>query len=570
MPAKQSLCYKRNKRSGSKYAPGPGAALRAAAKGTNIKFARSRRTTEASLGAKEIKPVREKALKLAWVAGFVIVTSTLTTLRSGRVVEGASCARVPYLPSCPTGAGPGDNLRGAAAPVLLPAKAQADPRLTHAYRFERGEWIYLHLEGPPEAIGYQHGYLLAPEIADAFEGVKLIDTHQTEKPWEFFRSAARDMLWPHIDGEYQAELKGIAAGLEAQGVRMDLWDVVALNAFEELPDYYAPWYNAQHKSAGAPRITPQGNCSAFVATGSWTKDHGIVIAHNNWTNFIDGERWRIIFDIAPQHGYHIIMDGFPGVITSDDDFGINSGGLMVTETTITQFHGWDPNGRPEFVRSRQALQYADSIDSYVKTMLDGNNGGYANDWLLGDRKTGEIAQFELGLKNHRVWRSKDGYYVGSNFSSDPKLTEEETTFDPDNPETSPNARHIRWDELMNRNKGRIDIPLAQAFEADHYDSYEKREDADARTICGHTETSATGISLWDWPPHFPGGAVQGKATDSAMAAAMSLVARRGHPCGTDFLAEPFLKAHPEFAWMAPDLRDMKAGPWTEFRSGEKP
>jgi hypothetical protein len=64
--------------------------------------------------------------------------------------------------------------------------------------------------------------------------------------------------------------------------------------------------------------------------------------------------------------------------------------------------------------------------------------------------------------------------------------------------------------------------------------------------------------------------VQGKVTDSSMAAAMSLIARRGHPCGTDFLAQPFLKAHPEFAWMAPSLRDMKAGPWSEFRSGEKP
>ncbi len=23
-----------------------------------------------------------------------------------------------------------------------------------------------------------------------------------------------------------------------------------------------------------------------------------------------------------------------------------------------------------------------------------NNGGYANDWLIGDRKTGEVARFE--------------------------------------------------------------------------------------------------------------------------------------------------------------------------------
>ena len=94
------------------------------------------------------------------------------------------------------------------------------------------------------------------------------------------------------------------------------------------------------------------------------------------------------------------MDGLPGVIASDDDFGVNSAGIMVTETTITQFEGWDPAGKPEFVRARKALQYSRSIDDFVRIMLDGNNGGYANDWLIGDNKTGEIALLELGLKNH--------------------------------------------------------------------------------------------------------------------------------------------------------------------------
>ena len=44
----------------------------------------------------------------------------------------------------------------------------ADPRLKPAYRFEKGGWVYVHLEGTPGQIGFQHGYLLAPEIADAF------------------------------------------------------------------------------------------------------------------------------------------------------------------------------------------------------------------------------------------------------------------------------------------------------------------------------------------------------------------------------------------------------------------
>jgi hypothetical protein len=453
------------------------------------------------------------------------------------------------------------------APASAPSSA--DPRLKGAYRFGHNEWVYVHLEGPPAAIGFQHGFLLAPEIADAFEAVRLQDTHTTKRDWEFFRQAAREMLWPKIDKEYREELGGIAEGLKARGVKMDIDDVVALNAFQELPYYYLPWYNAQHQVASAPHLASPGNCSAFVATGSYTSDHKIVIAHNNWTSYLDGERWRIIFDIVPTHGYHIFMDGFPGVITSDDDFGVNSDGLMVTETTITQFSGWDPNGKPEFVRSRQALQYGSSIDDYVRIMLDGNNGGYANDWLLGDNKTGEVAQFELGLKAHRLWRTQDGYFVGSNFARDPEVIKQETSFDPNDLETSPNARRVRWEELMKQYKGQIGLKLAMRFLSDHYDSYQKKEEAGERTLCGHAETSPRGVNLWAWPPYYPGGAVQGKAMDSHMASGLGFTARRGHPCGADFLAAPFLKAHPEFSWQAGVLKDMKAGPWTFLKAGQR-
>jgi len=448
--------------------------------------------------------------------------------------------------------------------------AANDPRLKPASRFEEGGWIYVHLEGGPGAMGYQHGYLLGQEIEDGFAAVSAGMTHSTKRDWEFFRKAAKEMLWPNIDSEYQQELEGIVEGLRARtGSKLDVYDIVAFNAFEELPDYYVPWLDKQQKTPNAPNLKSPGNCSAFVATGSWTKDGQIVMAHNNWTSYKNGERWRIVFDIAPKNGYRMLMDGFPGVIASDDDFGINSDGLMVTETTITQFEGWDPNGKAEFVRARKALQYAGSIDEYTEIMLDGNNGGYANDWLLGDRKTGEIAQLELGLKAHKLWRTKDGVLSGSNWARDPKVLKEDTPrFDPNNKESSPNARRARWEELLKENKGRIDVALAEKMLGDHTDTAEKKEEANERTLCGHVDGSPRGIKEWDWEPYYPGGAVQGKATDATMAKEMRIAARMGHPCGGDFQAKPFLAAHPEYAWQEPYLRDMKAGPWTEFRSGQ--
>jgi hypothetical protein len=263
------------------------------------------------------------------------------------------------------------------------------------------------------------------------------------------------------------------------------------------------------------------------------------------------------------------MDGFPGVIASDDDFGINDDGMMVTETTITQFEGWDPIGKAEFVRARKALQYAGSIDEYTKIMLEGNNGGYANDWLLGDSKTGEIAQLELGLKAYKLWRTKDGALAGSNWARDPKVIREDTPqFEPNNLETSPNARRVRWEELLKHNKGKIDVTLAEKMLGDHIDSYHQRPETNERTLCGHVDSSPRGVDVWGWAPYFPGGAVQAKATDSSMTKEMRFEARAGHPCGEDFLVKSFLAAHPEYEWQAAYLHDMKAGPWTEFHSGE--
>jgi hypothetical protein len=448
-------------------------------------------------------------------------------------------------------------------------KNGTDSRLRKAYRFQQDGWTFVHLEGSPAEIGFQHGYLLAPEIQDAFQAIQLSMTHSTKRDWDFFRKAAREMLWPHIDAEYQQELQGISDGLKAHGVALDVDDITALNSFEEVPDYYVPWLNKKQKAENAPNLAPPGNCSAFIATGSMTKDHRIVIAHNNWTSYLAGERWVVMFDIKPSHGNRILMDGFPGVITSDDDFGINSAGIMIAETTITQFEGWDPNGKPEFVRSRKALQYATSIDDYVQVIKEGNNGGYANDWLIGDRKTGEIAYLELGLKNTPLWRTKDGYFVSSNFARDPKVLAEETTFDANDKSSSPNARHTRWERLMTQSKGEIDVNMAETFLSDHFDAYEKKEQANERTLCGHVDTVAKGIPEWGWDAYYPGGAVQGKATDSTMAAKMSMRARAGHPCGQDFNAKDFLDHHPEYQWEKDVLRDMKAGSWTTLSSGQK-
>ena len=446
---------------------------------------------------------------------------------------------------------------------LLAKDAASDPRLKNSFRQpERNGWTFVHLEGTPAEIGFQNGYLLAAEIEDMIKVTALEQAHENKKDWQFLREASRTMMWPHIEQEYREELQGIADGANAKGVKIDIWDVIALNGAMEW-EYYIKQYNKEHGIQSAASLVAPEHCSAFVATGSYTKDGKVVIAHNNWTSYLDGARWTIIFDIVPAKGYRILMDGLPGLIHSGDDFVVNSAGIVITETTIGHFSGYDPNGIPEFVRARKAAQYSNSIDDFARIMKEGNNGGYANNWLLADVKTNEIASLELGLKNVALERKKDGYIVGSNFPVDKKLIREETDFDTADMSGSANARHVRWEQLMAENKGKIDVAAAQRFLADHYDTFTKKEEADERTLDGHIDLSARGSQPW-MPPYGNAGAVQNKAADATMVAHMSFTAAAGHACGRNFKAVEHLQEHPEFGWEQGLLRDMDAYPWTAF------
>jgi hypothetical protein len=451
------------------------------------------------------------------------------------------------------------------SPSSKKATLTPDQIMANATRTEKNGWIVIHTEGAPEVVGYQQGFLLAAEILDLRGAMIMLNEKTTGRTWDFFRNESDRMFWKNIPEEYQKEIDGIVAGVNAkQGAgKIDRKDVVAMNSILEMSWYYVPWLNSIG-NPNPPDPTPPGHCSAIAATGSWTKDGKIVMAHNNWVEYVIGQRWNIILDIVPEKGNRIVMDALPGFIHSGDDFYINSAGLIVTETTITQFKGFDTTGVAEFVRARKSIQYASSIDEWVTIMKEKNNGGYANDWLIGDNKTGEIARLELGLKNQFLERTKDGYFVGANFPVNEKLIKEETTYDASIPGTSPNARKLRWDAILKENKGKIDVAAAMKFMGDHYDTWRKKDEASGLSLCGHIDRDEVGAPDMGWPSFTPAGAVQGKATDGTLAAEMNLWAIIGHPCGQPFIAKVFLEAHPEFNYQQDYLRDMPGQVWTLF------
>jgi Phospholipase B len=448
--------------------------------------------------------------------------------------------------------------------VLFSCKPKTHDPLAGSSREDKNGWIYVHLNGSPHDVGYQHGYLVSKEIDTLLKVFQFYLPRTTKKDWAWYKAAAGRFMWNKIDTEYQQELKGMAEGLQAKGLKYDSLDLVVLNGNIELSSYYLPMLENQAKPGSGDNKAP-GNCSAFIANGKYTKDGKIVIAHNNWTDYIEGERWNVIADIKPAKGNKILMDCAPGFIHSGDDFLITSSGILITETTITGFRGFDTTKTPEFVRARKAAQYANSIDDVIKIMTTDNNGGYANDWLIGDTKTNEVAKLELGLKDYKVWRSKDTAMIGSNFPSDPKLIKEETNFDVNNKTSSPNGRKLRMAQLVVVDyKGKLDATTGKTIEGDTFDALTNKNSLDRCVIDGHIDMDPRGSPEWNEGPYWPMGAVQGKVTTTDLANKMQFWAHMGHPSGDDFLAAPYFAKHPEYKWMSPYLRDMKAYPWTLF------
>jgi hypothetical protein len=207
------------------------------------------------------------------------------------------------------------------------------------------------------------------------------------------------------------------------------------------------------------------------------------------------------------------------------------------------------------------------MDDYVKILLDGNSGDYANSWLFGDTNTNEILRLELGLQFHNVERTKNGYFIGFNATYDPQIRNLECVnsgfYDV---RRHQGARHVRLSELMDEHKGKLNIDIAKKIIADHYDVYLHKENKCSRTVCSHYDLdpreymSTAGRPL----PFAAHGAVDGFVCDSKMAKNMTICGRFGNSCGTPFIKDDYIKEHRQYEIFGPYLKDRPSQEWTEL------
>lgn len=266
--------------------------------------------------------------------------------------------------------------------------------------YKMNGWKYISIKGTPKERGYAYGYLCAEDFKKIQKMLKFVMYESYGQTWDYFIKEVNDDIKDKTQTdfrEFYEEMEGIAEGCTAGGTKTTLEEIIAWNFYLSIPYWYSSKSGGHAtKEGGAP-----DRCSAFIAVGDYTEDGKIVVAHNSFTDFVDGQYSNIVLDLKPSKGNRFIMQTSPCWIWSGTDFFITSKGIIGTETTIGGFNAYE-NNTPIGYRIRKATQYGNSLDDYVEILLNGNSGDYANSWLFGDIHKNEILRLELGLKYHNV------------------------------------------------------------------------------------------------------------------------------------------------------------------------
>src|SRR5438874_9293924 len=241
------------------------------------------------------------------------------------------------------------------AAAQLTDTEQPDPaavqRYGPAYRYPQAGWTVLHIEGAPYERGYQHGRLMAPEIAGYLRCfAAVLGPKAPAEAWHSTRKLANALFLRRFAQEFLEEMKGIAEGATAAGERIfgrpiDLTDIVALNCWPEIETLDSALAAVPTGLEGKlfpgaqPHVKPDPrpeHCSAFAATGPATKDGKIVFGHITMFSLYPANFYNVWLDVKPAKGHRVFMQSYPGGMQSGMDYYYNDVGILCCETTIAQ------------------------------------------------------------------------------------------------------------------------------------------------------------------------------------------------------------------------------------------
>ena len=464
-------------------------------------------------------------------------------------------------------------------------------KIKNGISYKKNGWLYVSVRGNPRERGYAMGYLCAAEFKEIQKMLTFFILESYGESWVSIIEKVNEDIHIIIKtdfAELYEEMQGISDGCNAGGTKTTLNEIIAWNYYLSIPYWYPYMPGSSNLNISEAKNKKEGGggkgsenlysmfnkegakdrCSAFIAVGKdWTEDGGIVISHNSFCDFIDGQWSKVILDIYPDKGYRILMQTSPCWIWSGTDFFITSKGIVGTETTIGGFNRFTLRA-PICCRIRTAMQYGNNMIDYVNFLLKENSGDYANSWLFGDINSNEIMRFELGLNFYSEETTKNGYFIGFNAAYDARIRVLECN--------SPGfydirrhqgARKVRLTELMEQYKGKLNTEIAKLIIGDHYDVYLKKDNNPcSRTICSHYYLDAREYMSQSGRPvaYAPHGAVDGMIADTKLIKNMSFLSRWGNSCGMPFDKDEFRKQHIQWDNICHYLFSNPGYEWTFF------
>jgi hypothetical protein len=247
---------------------------------------------------------------------------------------------------------------------------------------------FLHLEGSPGEMGYQHGRLLGPLIATLLE--------EYLRGIRFWRRLTRDELLkrarafePFIPPQYVEEIRAVG-----EGAGLSYEDMLVAHTFLESCQVV--------------------QCSCFAAWGRTTRDGGLVFGRSlDFMSMGFAHRAGIIAFMKPEKGIPFISVGWPGwcgTLTA-----VNVEGLCVGPLNVPHL-GRTEGGMPYVIMFREVAQSAATCDEAF-AILQRTVRTYPNNVLLAQthpRPLGIAVEYTAKAIVRREPRSDEDFILSTN------------------------------------------------------------------------------------------------------------------------------------------------------------
>ena len=284
------------------------------------------------------------------------------------------------------------------------------------------------------AMGYLEGVVTAEKIWNHYTNQKRYYFFQEpnfempkstrsflQKNAEFIREMGHrhgesDPYWHHAHLIHR-QLIGMLAGYNSvvdDSKKLSLEDLNVCNARGDLSElaYYnetlRPRFEEMTHYEIFDHIQENTHCSSLIKVAPDFSD--VWFGHNTWTNFSSMMRifkeYRFRSNKNTEKSKVVAFSGYPGVLTSIDDFYITDRDLFITETTNTVFETrlYDiltPRSLLTWLRSILANRLSSNAKTWTEVFAKYNSGTYNNQFQILDLKL--IDTENKMIKDNAFW-----------------------------------------------------------------------------------------------------------------------------------------------------------------------